>query len=75
MVEQVVDARTQSVTSLNGCNLAVGILIAYENIDTVKAFYHINDFGLSLQNESLRIVEEYASAHTFEECCDSPKKT
>lgn len=71
VVEQVVDARTQSITSSDGCSVAVGISIAYEVVDTVKAFYHVNDFGLSLQNESLRIVEEYVSNHTFDECFNS----
>jgi len=71
VTEQVVDVRSQSITTKDNVTVAVGISIAYEIVNAIKAIYRVNDFDQSLCNESLRVVEGYVMDHTFDECRDS----
>ena len=73
ITEQVVDIRTQSVTSKDDIPLAVGVCIAYSIINPIKAWYAVTDVDDSFANDALRITEEYVSDNVYEVCKDRQK--
>ena len=71
VVEQVQDIRSQSLTTSDGQQIAIGISIAYEVTDPLKAVFAVQDWDQSLSNEALRICGEYVLASTFEQCVNA----
>ena len=74
-VEQVYDARSQSLTTADHVAVVAGISIAYEVNDPVRAYYRVSDWDDSLVNESLGVVDRYVSEHTFADCLNSQSMT
>lgn len=68
VVEQVQDIRSQSIMTKDGKKMALGLNIAYEVMDPVRAVYSVQDWDQSLGNEAIRIAGEYVLCHTAEEC-------
>ena len=68
VTEQVVDVRSQSLTTKDDITVAVGISIAYEVLDPFKAYYRVHDLDQSLANESLRVVGELVGESMWDGC-------
>ena len=71
VTEQVIDVRSQSLTTKDGESVAVGISVAYDVMDAYRAIFQVQDRDNSLANETLRIVGDWVRAHTFDECRES----
>jgi len=69
--EQVVDLRPQSVTTKDGCTLAVSGAISYEIADPRKALYHVQNFDMSLPTLSLGVMAHFINGRNRDECGDS----
>lgn len=65
ITEQVVDVRSQSLTTRDGESVAIGISVAYEVLNAYKALYRVEDRDNSLVNETLRIVGEFVRTHDY----------
>lgn len=69
--EMVNDVRSQSLTTKDGRSVAAGISVAHSVINPYKAMFEVQDSTEALLNEALRVVGEYVSSHTFDECGDA----
>lgn len=66
--EQVLDISSQSLTTSDHQVILVGVSVAYAVIDPVRAIYRVIDRDESIANETLGIVQEFVSTHTYAEC-------
>lgn len=71
IAERVKDVRSQSLTTSDGKVVAAGISVAYSIIDAYRAQFDVADAEAALLNEALRVVGEYVSGHTFDECASA----
>lgn len=63
--EQVLDIRSQSLTTKDGQSVSVGVSVAYEVLDPYRAICEVQDWDKSLANEALGCVGDYVSAHEY----------
>lgn len=70
VVEQVLDTRPQQLTSNDGKAFAVGLSVAYEVLNVVKALYENLDYDANLAAEILRIAGEYVAHRSAAELAD-----
>lgn len=71
--EQVLDVRSQSLTTRDKVSIAVGVSIAYEVSDPLRTVFEVQDWDESLANEALRVIGEYVLSRTYEDCLDGPQ--
>jgi len=71
ITEQVIDIRSQSLTTMDNIPVAIGVSIAYEVKDAEKAILRVQDWDESLANEALRVVGQFVSTHNYDDCLKS----
>ena len=69
--EQVIDIRAQSLTTADNHSVAIGVSIAYEVMDPMRAFFQVQDWDESLANEALRVVGQFVCNHSYSQCKDA----
>ena len=65
--EQVLDLRSQSLTTKDNKAIAIGLSVAYEVLDPIRAIYEVQDWDQSLEAEMLGVAGEYVLTRTFGE--------
>ena len=64
---QIVDLRSQNLTSLDSKPIIISGAIKYSIVDVNKAYYHVNDFDTSLRNLALTKIAIYISGKAFKD--------
>ncbi len=68
VVDQVIDVRSQSVTTKDGIGVIISGAIQYKITDARKALLGIQDFDTAMQTLAIGTIGKYVSNKTFDEC-------
>lgn len=70
VVEQVVDLRVQSLTTVDGKSVAAGLKLSYKIVNVCKAFYEVWDLDMAVHAEATGHLALSICERTWEECQD-----
>jgi len=65
--EQVLDLRSQSLTTKDNKAIAIGLSVAYSIHDPIRAVLEVQDWDESMAAEMLGVAGEYVLTKTFKE--------
>jgi regulator of protease activity HflC (stomatin/prohibitin superfamily) len=72
VVEQSLRISSQSLVTHDGRSIGIGVTVAYEILDPIRAVHSVEDWDESLRAEITGVVGECVIDHTYEELRNDP---